>query len=57
MIFDNSDGIYTINATNNGITSDDSLEFNGELFKITKTNGVAVISSPNVTDIDSLGKF
>ena len=57
IIFDNSDGIYTINATNNGIASDGSLEFNGGIFKITTKNGDAVKSSPDDTDTDSLGKI
>ena len=57
IIFDNSEGIYNINATNTAIASDGYLEFNGGVFNINTTKGDAIKSSPDDTDNDSLGKI
>jgi len=55
VIFDSSNGIYHIEAENNGIASDGYLEFNGGIFNINTKSGDAVKSSPDDTDTDSLG--
>ena len=57
IIFGNSEGTYTIDATNNGIASDGYLEFNGGVFNIDTKGGDAVKSSPDDTDTDSLGRI
>ena len=57
IIFDVSNGEYTINAYQNGISSDGLLTFNGGIFTITTDNGDAIKSSPDDTDTESLGKI
>ena len=57
IIFGNSEGTYTIDAENNGINCDGYLEFNGGIFNIDTKSGDAVKSSPDDTDIDSLGRI
>ena len=57
IIFGNSEGTYTIDAENNGIASDGYLEFNGGIFNINTNSGDAVKSTPEDSDIVSLGKI
>jgi len=57
ITFDASNGEYTINAYQNGISSDGLLTFNGGIFTITTENGDAIKSSPDDTDTESLGKI
>ena len=57
VIFDNSNGIYNIEAEKNGIVSDGYLEFNGGIFNINTKSGDGVKSTPDDTDTDSLGKI
>ena len=57
IIFGNSEGTYTIDAENNGISSDGYLEFNGGIFNINTNSGDAVKSTPEDSDIVSLGKI
>ena len=57
IIFDNSNGIYHIEAEKNGIASDGYLEFNGGIFNINTKSGDGVKSTPDDTDTDSLGKI
>ena len=57
IIFDSSNGLYTVNAYQNGISSDDYLKFNGGKFVVTTKTGDAIKSSPENDDTDSLGKI
>ena len=57
IIFEESEGEYTINAYKNGISSDNLLQFNGGKFIISTETGDAVKSSPDDTDTVSLGKI
>ena len=57
LIFESSDGEYIINANQNGISTDDYLKFNGRKFIITTQTGDAIKSSPDDTDLDSMGKI
>ena len=57
IIFDSSNGVYTVNAYQNGISSDDYLKFNGGQFVVTTKTGDAIKSSPDDTDSESLGKI
>ena len=57
IIFNVSDGEYIINAYNNGISSDNLIQFNGGKFIINTENGDAIKSSPDVGDSESLGKI
>ena len=57
IIFDSSNGVYTVNAYQNGISSDDYLKFNGGKFVVTTKTGDAIKSSPDDTDTESLGKI
>ena len=57
IIFENSDGEYTIDAYQNGIASDGLLTFNGGIFTITTETGDGIKSSPDDGDTESLGKI
>ena len=57
IIFEDSDGEYTINAYENGISSDNLVQFNGGKFTITTETGDGIKSSPDETDTESLGKI
>ena len=57
IIFEKSDGEYTIDAYQNGISSDNLVQFNGGKFSITTETGDGIKSSPDDTDIESLGKI
>ena len=57
IIFEKSDGEYTINAYQNGIASDNLVQFNGGKFIITTETGDGIKSSPDETDTESLGKI
>ena len=57
IIFEESDGEYTINAYQNGISSDNLVQFNGGKFTITTETGDGIKSSPDDTDTESLGKI
>ena len=57
IIFDSSNGLYTVNAYQNGISSDDYLKFNGGKFVVITKTGDAIKSSPDDTDTESLGKI
>ena len=57
IIFDSSNGLYTINAYQNGISSDDYLKFNAGKFIVTTKTGDAIKSSPDDIDSESLGKI
>ena len=57
IIFDSSNGEYTIVGNKTAIASDGLLKFNGGKFNITTKTGDAIKSSPEDDDTDSLGKI
>ena len=57
IIFEKSDGEYIINAYQNGISSDNLVQFNGGKFTITTETGDGIKSSPDETDTESLGRI
>ena len=57
IIFDDSNGEYTINAYKNGISSDNLVLFHGGKFNIITETGDAVKSSPDDNDKESLGRI
>ena len=57
IIFDDSNGEYTINGYKNGIASDNLVQFNGGKFTITTETGDGIKSSPDDTDTESLGRI
>ena len=57
IIFESSNGEYTITANKTAISSDGSLEFNLGKYTIVSKYGDAIKSSPEDTDTASLGKI
>ena len=53
IIFEESDGEYTINAYQNGISSDNLVQFKGGKFTITTETGDGIKSSPNEENLGS----
>ena len=57
IIFQKSSGEYIINARKTAIESDGLLEFNGSIFIISSEKGDAIKSTPEDSDLESLGKI